>query len=76
MKQPMKVPEQPKENFADRPKDAPLQAEQEPKRAEAPREREVIDARTNVIESTRRALEELARKLPKSEGARQEKFVA
>lgn len=75
MKQPMKVPEQPKENF-DRPNDAAPKQEGEPPRAEDPREQEMIDARTNVVEQTRNALSDLARRLPKVEGVRQERFVA
>ncbi|MDD4287696.1 MAG: hypothetical protein PHO20_05630 [Candidatus Peribacteraceae bacterium] len=76
MKQPMKVPEQPKENLMDQPKDAAPQQEVRPPRAEAPREQEMINARTNVVEQTRNALGDLARRLPKVEGVRQERFVA
>lgn len=77
MKQPMKVPEQPNEQFPERQKDAvPMPIEKEPPRAEAPREREIVEARANVIDSTRHALAELARRLPKTEGRRQERFVA
>lgn len=76
MKQPMKVPEQPQENLPDRPKEKAAPQEIQPPRTEVPREREVIEARANVIDSTRHALAELARKLPRTEGVRQERFVA
>ncbi|MDO8468358.1 MAG: hypothetical protein Q7S29_01205 [Candidatus Peribacter sp.] len=75
MKQPMKVPEQPKENF-DRPTDVAPKTDIQPPRTDAPREREVIEARANVIDATRKSLADLARKLPKSEGTRQERFAA
>ena len=71
----MKVPEQPKEN-RDHAKDAVLQQEVRPPRVEHPREQEMIAARTNVVEQTRNALGALARRLPKVEGVRQERFVS
>lgn len=71
----MKVPEQPKENF-DRSKDAPAQNEIPPPRAEVPREREIVKARADVVDATRHALEELARRLPRVEGARVDRFTA
>lgn len=77
MVQPMRAPEQPSEQFPERPKDAvPVRTEQETPRAEMPREREVVQARATVIEDTRRALAEVARRLPRIEGARQDSFVA
>lgn len=76
MNKPVRVPEQPQEHLPDRPKDQPAKAEEEPPRAENSREQEVVRERTNVIETTRRALEELTKKLPQNEGRRQERFVA
>lgn len=76
MKQPMKSPEQPKENLSDRPKEAVPRQELPSPGPEAVREREVVQARATVIENTRRDLETLARRLPRVEGARQDRFVA
>lgn len=64
----MKNPEQPKENPVDLPK--------EQKAPEVPREREVVVLRATVIENTRKQLDELARRLPRIEGARQDRFAA
>ncbi len=77
MKQHMKVPEQPREQFPERPQDAvPTQIEKETPRVESPREQEMINARTTVVEKTRNALGDLSRQLPKPKNTRQERFVA
>jgi hypothetical protein len=73
----MKNPEQPKENPTDHPGESEVkQTETQPPRPEDAPEREVVQARVAVIENTRRDLENLARRLPRIEGARQDRFVA
>ncbi|MFH0851689.1 MAG: hypothetical protein V1876_02980 [Candidatus Peregrinibacteria bacterium] len=71
MPKPMKNPDQPKENPADRP-----QEQRTSSTPEALREREVVVERVTVTEDTRKQLEELARRLPHIEGTRQERFKA
>ena len=72
----MKHPEKPRENPADQPQEAPSQEQEKPLRPETTPEQEVVQQRADVIDNTRLHLEDLARRLPQSEGQKLERFVA
>ncbi len=76
MNKPMKHPEKPRENPADQPQEAPSQEQEKPLRPETTPEQEVVQQRADVIDNTRLHLEDLARRLPQSEGQKLERFVA